>query len=270
LKNEEEVEVLAQLGLTLNQARAYLALLRTGPVAAKKLSEAARITRQDIYRVMPTLEQVGIVERLISSPTVYEATPIVQATRILLERKAAENIELRRKTRELVREVKKSSASPEFGDSEVVLVMIPGREAIVQKLGEALQKARRSVEVVTSRQRFSTVIIKFKDEYTNALERGVRIRVATERPAAEKAVYELVERLMKTGGFEVKCFSDAPAAVVSIFDGREASVTLSAIAHTPQASALWSNDACFVALAQSYFETKWHSSTEFSRAFSAC
>ena len=268
LQNEEKVETLTQLGLTLNQARAYLALLQSGPAAAKKLSEAAKITRQDIYRVMPTLEQVGIVERLISSPTVYEATPIQQGTRILLERKTAEHNELRRKTRELVRIVKKSSANQEFVESDALLVMIPGKEAIIQKIGEALQKTKRSIEVVTSRKRFSPAIFKFRDNYTNALERGVRIRVATEKPVAEKAVCEIVERLMENGGFEVKCFSDVPPAVVSIFDGREASVTLSQVAHTPRASALWSNDACFVALAQNYFETKWSSSTEFNRAFS--
>lgn len=268
MQNEEKVEALTQLGLTLNQARAYLALLQSGPAAARKLSEAAKITRQDVYRVMPTLEQVGIVERLISSPTVYEAAPIEQGTRILLERKIAEHNDLRRKTRELVREVRRSSAKQGFEESDVLLVMIPGREAIMQKLGEALQKAKRSVEVVTSRKRFSRATIKFKDEYKNALERGVRIRIATEMPVAEKEVCEIVERLMENDGFEVKCFSDATAAVVSVFDGREASVSLSEVAHTPWASALWSNDACFVALAQNYFDTRWSSSTEFSRAFS--
>lgn len=265
MENEEKVKTLTELGLTLNQARAYLALLRLGPVAAKKLSEAAKITRQDVYRVMPTLEQVGIVERLISSPTVYEATPIEQGTRILLERKIAEHNELRRKTRDLVREVRRSSASQEFVESDVLLVMIPGREAIIQKLGEALQKAKRSVEVVTSRQRFSPAVVKFKDAYTNALGREVRIRIATEMPFAEKGVCEIVERLIEKGGFEVKCFYDAPAAVVSIFDRREASVSLSEVAHTPWASALWSNDACFMALAQNFFENKWSSSTEFKR-----
>ena len=253
----------------MNQARAYLALIQSGPATAKKLSEAAKITRQDVYRVMPTLEQTGIVERLISNPTIYEAAPIQHGTRILLERKTAEQNELRRKTRELVRETKKSSADQEFVESEPLLVMIPGKEAIIQKLGEALQKAKRSVEVVTSRKRFSLALIKFKDEYKNALERGVRIRIATENPVAENGVCKIVERLMENSGLEVKCFSDVTAAVVSIFDGREASVSLSEVAHTPWASALWSNDACFVALAQNYFETKWSSSTEFSRAFSA-
>jgi len=268
LQNEEKLDALTQLGLTLNQARAYLALLQSGPAAAKKLSENAKITRQDVYRVMPTLEQAGIVDRLISNPTVYEAAPIEQGTRILLERKIAEHNELRRKTRELVREVRKSSANQEFVESDILLVMVPGREAIIQKLGEALQKAKRSVEVVTSRKRFSLAIIKFKDEYKNALERGVRIRVATEMPLDENGVREIVEHLMKNGGLEVKCFSDMTAAVVSVFDGREASVSLSEVAHTPWASALWSNDSCFVALAQNYFETKWNNSTEFKLVFS--
>jgi len=52
LNSGERIETLTSLGLTLNQARAYLSLLQLGPVGAKELAESSKITRQDIYRVM--------------------------------------------------------------------------------------------------------------------------------------------------------------------------------------------------------------------------
>ena len=78
---------------------------------------------------------------------------------------------------------------------------------------------------------------------------------------------KILQSLLTNSGFEVKFFPEAPEAIVSIFDGKEASVTLSAIANTAKASALWSNDLSFVALTQSYFKTKWNNSTDLNNVF---
>jgi HTH-type transcriptional regulator, sugar sensing transcriptional regulator len=265
LKIGERLETLTKLGLTFNQARAYLALSQFGPAGAKKLSEVSKITRQDIYRVMISLETAGIVEKLISKPTVYKAVPMRQGTEILLARKNVEYNDLLTKTRELVREAEKRQVSQKLEALDATFVIVPGKEAIVQKLAEALEKTQRSLEVVTSRFRFSPAILEFKDKYENALRRGVRIRITTEKHETEKAVQGIVQNLMANGEFEVRCFSDEPEAVVSIFDGKEASFTMSDTAHTQKASALWSNDLSFVAVTQAYFNQKWDNSTRFSK-----
>jgi sugar-specific transcriptional regulator TrmB len=268
LKNGEKIETLIQLGLTLNQARAYLTLVQYGPAGAKNLSENSKITRPDIYRVMPTLEQTGLIEKIINTPTIYKAIPIEQATGILLQRKNEENNQLQRKTKNLINTLKKTQKETESENQSSQVIMISGKDAIIQKLTEALSNTEKAVEVITSIQRFSPAIQQFKDEYQKALEREVKIQIATEKHPLEKTICKILQSLMTRGSFELKFFPEAPEAIVSIFDGKEASVTLSATANTAKASALWSNDPSFVALSQSYFKTKWNNYTQPKNAFS--
>jgi sugar-specific transcriptional regulator TrmB len=234
-----------------------------GPAGAKEISEVSKITRQDIYRVMLMLEQNGIIARVISKPTVFQAIPIRQATEILLERKRAQYNDLCDKTKELVQETEKSQTEQELQKQKTKFLMIPGREAIIQKLHEALNKTERSLEVVTSRQRFSPAILEFKDKYVEALERGVKIRIATEAHASKKEVLEIIQNLKKYRGFEIRKFYEIPEAVISIFDGMLISVSIAGTAHTPSASALWSNDSSLVALTSNYFKNKWKSAVQY-------
>ena len=258
MDNRERIETLMELGLTLNQARAYLALALVGPAGAKELAEASNITRQDVYRVMTTLEERGIAERLLSTPTVYKALPIEDVMKSLINRKIGEHRELQKRTRRLVVDVRGKQGEKAVQDDESQFIIIPSREAITQRLADALSKTSRSIDVVTSNERFSSAIMAFSKMYENALERGVRIHIAAEKHVVQNGALEIARNLSKSEGFEVRFFSFMPEAVVSIFDSKEASVTISSTANSPKARALWSNDNGFVTLARHYFENMWN------------
>jgi sugar-specific transcriptional regulator TrmB len=258
LRTEQRVETLTRLGLTSNQAKAYLALVQFGPLIAKELAVRSHITRQDIYRVVPELEEAGIVQKHIDRPCVYRAIPIDQGTAILLKRNMKQQQELRKKVRELTSDLKNSKVEPGNGRENPNFLMIHGREAIIQRLMEELVRIQRSLDVVTSSVRFSSSINAFADGYACALKRGVKIRIAAELHAPEKSALSIIKSLARDSGFEVRYFSGSPDAVVSLFDEELASITLSSVAHLGTASALWSNEKSFVALAKSYFESKWN------------
>jgi sugar-specific transcriptional regulator TrmB len=262
MNNGERIETLMELGFTLNQARAYLALALSGPAGAKELAEASSITRQDVYRVMGTLEEKGLAEKLLSTPTVYKALPIEQVIKGLLARKVGEHRDLQRRTRRLVVDVQSKHSSKTVQDEESQFVIIPSKEAIIQRLAEALSKTSRSLEVVTSSERFSSAILAFSRVYESAIQRGVRIRIASEDHVAQNGALEVARNLAKSQSFEVRFFSNAPEAVVSIFDSKEASVTISKTANSSKARALWSNDNGFVTLARHYFENMWNNSVK--------
>ena len=262
LNSGERIETLTSLGLTLNQARAYLSLLQLGPVGAKELAESSKITRQDIYRVMLALEEKGIVEKLILTPTLYRALPVEQVTAKLLDSKVAQQKALQRKTRQLVADVQTNGSDKPNQNEVSEFIMVPGKEAIVQRLSEALSKTNMSLDVVTSRERFSPAILEFAKAYGKALERGVRIRIAAEKHLPQNGALEITRNLTKVKNFEVRFFSCTPEALISIFDAKEASVAISKTANLARASALWSNDSGFVALARNYFENMWNNATQ--------
>jgi sugar-specific transcriptional regulator TrmB len=71
--NEKPLEglgVLVGLGLSARQAWVYLALLRVGPVRARVIAGLAGVPRQDVYRLLLELQQLGLVQKNLTAPIV--------------------------------------------------------------------------------------------------------------------------------------------------------------------------------------------------------
>jgi HTH-type transcriptional regulator, sugar sensing transcriptional regulator len=261
LKSEERIEILVDLGLTFNQARTYLALVQAGPSTAKEIAEISRIARPDMYRIIPTLQKEGMVEKLITRPVRFKAIPMLEILPIMLNRKREDQNELKLKTQELLSDFKNIHAKEREESNEFSIV--PGKKFIMLKLTENLLKAQANVYVVTSQKRFSTAILEFEKVYLKALKRGVTIKIGTDKHLPEEKVVKILQRLTSNPNFQVRCFDEAPLAIVSVFDNKEAFVTLSATSHLEGTSSIWSNNPCFIALAQSYFEKEWNNASDF-------
>jgi len=65
---EEAAKELASFGLTGNQARAYVALVKLRVASVSKIAQLSRIRREEIYRMMPKLERLGLVEKILGKP----------------------------------------------------------------------------------------------------------------------------------------------------------------------------------------------------------
>lgn len=103
IQNDEEcIQALMKLGLTLLQATIYLALAKLGKAGVKKISKASNVARPDVYRVIPALGKIGLVEKIVATPTMYKAVPLKEGISILLQQKTDENIELQKKTKALL------------------------------------------------------------------------------------------------------------------------------------------------------------------------
>ncbi len=81
------------LGLTHNQARICLALIELGPSKVEEISIVSEVTRQDIYRIIPSLQALGFVETTLSKPTIFKVLSLQEPPSILVnqrEKKTAE------------------------------------------------------------------------------------------------------------------------------------------------------------------------------------
>ncbi len=70
---EGKVQTLTELGLTGRQARVFLNLLKCESSTARALSMSSDLARQDTYKVLDELQELGLVEREISVPTKFTA-----------------------------------------------------------------------------------------------------------------------------------------------------------------------------------------------------
>jgi sugar-specific transcriptional regulator TrmB len=101
---DEHVETLVKLGLTSLQARIYLTVLTLQKANVGKISNTAEIARPDVYRVLPTLEKLGLVRKVLASPIMFEPTPLKDACTLLLQRKKEEYSEACERSMTLIKE----------------------------------------------------------------------------------------------------------------------------------------------------------------------
>jgi sugar-specific transcriptional regulator TrmB len=259
---DEEVQTLTCLGLTLCQARVYLALARSGMSTAKTISKVSKVTREDIYRIMPTLQKLGLVEKVITKPAKFKATSIQDAVSILLEHRTKEHSELHAKTKKLLQNFKENNAKTTILEEEPQFVLIPKKEALHQRRMKATQNAQTSIDVVTSWKRFQRAMISYAETLKKAVERGVKIRVVLEKPEGKNSLPEAIQASKKNPSVIVRCIPAHPTAVVMVYDRKEVFIITSPTARLTESPALWSNNPSLVELAQNYFETLWFTSVK--------
>ena len=155
--------------MTVDQARLYLALLQCGPATARQLADASKIARPDIYRIIPTIEKQGMVEKLMTRPISYQAVPAILVLPNMIKRKATEQTILIKETEELLANLRCNEAR-ESQDEDTSSVMVYGKNGVIQRLKVGLARASVSVCIVTSRERFSDAILEFADEYRECFE----------------------------------------------------------------------------------------------------
>ena len=98
---DEPIQTFMSLGLTFLQAKLYLTLVKLGNSGGevRKISRESNIARQDVYRILPQLEKLGLAVKIIASPTIYCATPLENGFSMLLNQKTDEYIELQKKAK---------------------------------------------------------------------------------------------------------------------------------------------------------------------------
>jgi sugar-specific transcriptional regulator TrmB len=65
----------------------YLATLRLGETPIEPISKLSHVRREDVYRALPRLYQLGIIRHLLGTPLRVTAVPLREATNILLQEK---------------------------------------------------------------------------------------------------------------------------------------------------------------------------------------
>ena len=79
---DKDVGIFTRLGLTNRQAEVYLTIFKLGQTTVGACAKTMQIARAEIYRAISTLEKIGLVKRVIASPTIFRAIPIADGLSI--------------------------------------------------------------------------------------------------------------------------------------------------------------------------------------------
>jgi sugar-specific transcriptional regulator TrmB len=265
LKTERNIKTLNQLGLTVNQARAYLALVKLRSANAKEISKASNIAQQDIYRVMPLLQKIGLVEKLVASPNRFKPNSPEHALSVLLRHREKENSILHEESTKLIEELSQSTANTDDQQDVAQFSIISGKKTILMKSRKAITEASESICVLTPWKHSAKNTQHFLAISKRALSRQVKIRFILYLPEKEADVFlKMMPHLREDSRFRVKFIFNEKPAIFSVFDRGQVFFPTQK-GSLGDAPILWSTNPNFAALTQDYFDMLWETAQESPR-----
>lgn len=257
----EAVQVLVRLGLTCNQARVYLTLVRSGMSTAKTISKSSGVAREDIYRIIPKLHQLGLVAKRLDTPSAYTAVPVQAAFMMLIKNRKQATAELEAKAKEIIQNFK-NNTTPATEEEPYEFILIP-KEAAAAKRKMMINDAQKRLDFVTSWERFTQPDASIATNLRNALKRNVEIRVIMSEPKGEKSSPELFQSwISKYPLFKPRWVQSTPEARLMLVDEKKVLFAKSAEASFEESPFLWSTNRSFVSVVQNYFDMLWLASFE--------
>ena len=242
------------LGLTACQAKIYLMLCHFGCLDAKNISKHTSIARQDVYRVTADLENLRLIEKVISRPTKFRAMPLEKGVSFLLKQKQNELDTIESKTKSLLDKFDSNNEEQFTVNSE--FVWVPGKEAFFYKMLTAIEKSQTSIDIVSSYKRVSNISI-FSDALEAAWTRGVKCHIIMEEPEKSRAAEKTLKFLTKHSGCAVRFIPSAPESVMNIYDQKEILLVTDPKARLVESPALWSNNSSLISGMHHYFSCLW-------------
>jgi sugar-specific transcriptional regulator TrmB len=256
-----DVEALTSLGLTLLQAKGYLALVKSGNATIKEISKTAGVARQDLYRITSELQKLGLVERVIATPTEFKAIELTEGLSILLQRVHEKEAESHKKILQLMQRYKDKKEKAKLQEDETQFSLL-SEQLAVRKEEKTLDNVQRSFDVIASCNNPHSVIFVDMEKIVEALQRGVEIRVIIDKPDEKKLLSDITKQLKKYSTFKIRCIPNAPKALTWLYDKKEAWICTCTHPVMKECPTLRTNNPCLLSILQDYFEIMWITAME--------
>ncbi len=261
--DQKNTETLIKLGLTKLQAEIYLALTKLGTGSVKRIADFTKIDRAHVYQIIIKLQELGLVEKILSKPCLFKAISLKEGMQVLLKRKNQEIRNIEKVVSKIREEEVDDSLYP---DLENQFILIPGRETHAREFGKVLSESKISFDNVFPNQRdFFRLIIAVKDNpFTGIFCKGnVKVRTLLcnpENEAIPKGAFEIIERLNKRGNFIFRYTKYRSPAMFAVVDNKTLVMHVGVASLWKDKPGLYSNNPCLVGMAKGYFDQLWQNS----------
>jgi sugar-specific transcriptional regulator TrmB len=248
-------KLLVELGLTPTEAIVYTSTVALGGASAKEISVAAGKERAQTHHALSKLQQLGIVESTLETPTKFRPVQIREAIDHLFQ---IQSMRLRKlgEQRQLLEESLQARAlrSPSIQETYSI---IKGRANTYLKMIESIQASEREVSLILS-ARGLTRLRRFRNFLRT-------VQTKNRKGVAFRIISEITPENLNDAKIIAKCSElrhvRHQATNASIYDGRIASVALSISEDLDLDAgdhiALWTSASSFAKTFESFFESVW-------------
>ena len=264
LSLDENAEMLSRFGLTRNQAKVYIATAQLRMASISEVSKVSKVRREDVYRMLPKLEKMGLIEKILGKPTKIRATPVEDALSILIKREQDMSNKkisaLKANKDEFLKHFKPSEMKLIFEEEEAHFALLSEREAILVRMRDIIKNAKRELDIVYSRNKLTQFICTFAEQLKKTISNGVKVRIISEVPDFEDPIPRIMEEHISPGPSMDLRYTDMPSSNYILADFSQvliATTTEEPIAEKP---CLWTNSDSLVRVFQESFEGYWQNS----------
>jgi len=253
---DEAVETLINLGLTILQARVYVALAKLGTSTSRLTAKEAMVASQDVYRILSELQETGLVEKIIAKPSMYHAMPLAKGLSMLLQRRKEKTRQLERTANLISKEFEstlRTTVKTDIGS----FVLIQKEEPIKSKAFELLDTAQMSLELMHDTHDTATYGELYNiGQKLSAKEIKVRDLVSRSNQSLQvtKAFASIIQ---KYPTFQLRYLNSSAPAKLIIKDSKEVLVSTTTKPNGSIHAFLWSDNPILVQIIQQWFVNVW-------------
>jgi len=256
MSNDENTHLLLSLGLSLNQAKVYLAILKLEKTTAGQIAKFSKVRREDVYRLLPALEKMGLIERLMGKPMEIRATPISDALSFLVSEEKNKFDKRLKGMRITVQKLSNNDWKLPLSEKESLYILIAEKKAILAKTSGLIRNSKKEVALIADKVRIIPILSQFSDEYKRAIKKGAQIRLIFEGESTSILLEEQVKKIIDVGSIHVK-FHHEPLNHFIMSDDKEAMINTTKENGLGESPSLWTNNSNLIGVLRTSFESDW-------------
>jgi sugar-specific transcriptional regulator TrmB len=263
LSQSDKIDLLMGLGLSPNQAKVYQTILQLGNATVINIAKSSSVRREDVYKVLPTLEKMGLAEKLIGKPIIVRATPVAGALSSLILDEKIKSDERIASMKTKFQELSKAKwVQPVVAsDNTSLYALIPEGKAITAKFSSLIVGAKISVFWIDTFKEILHVTSLLSSEIKRAVHNGVEVKVIIEDFKSDQYQKKQVQESMNIAPIVIR-FHNSSLNRFVIIDSKDAMISTDRRNISEGTTSLWTNDTNLIGILTGYFETAWNESYE--------
>lgn len=256
---EEIIEKLVSFGLTVNQAKVYLSIVQSGTTSVNRISKDTRLHRQDIYKMLPKLEKLGLITKTIDMPFMVNAVPIETGLHdlfLMFKQKSEENLNsLECNVRDLIDQVKAKPSE----DQDTKLTLLTTDKAIKNREDLSFKSTTHNIDFVLDEEMLNTAVIRYVCEHLQmSAKNGIEIRLVVEAPECSNLIKRFLAKInCGNNCLTAKIALNTRSKNYQIFDGRELCISTQQKTESEFPCILWTNDENIIIIYKDHFAKIW-------------
>ena len=269
---EKVFKTLVDLGLAKIDAKVYVFLAKKGPRKAQDVAGFLRISKQQLYPSLRSLQSKGLVNATLEHPARFSAVPFEKALDLFAKAKMEEAKSIQQNKDKILTDWQ-SIVIKEAEDKSARFTVIEGRKYVYSKIQQMIQETKKQLSIVTTvsglirADQYGLLDVAFN----HPLKSQVQFRFLTELSELNlDAMNSLLEKVPKTG-FNLKGRNPELGLKLSprmvIRDNEELLFFITP--HTEDDSCLWTTCKELVHSFATVFDELWHNSTDIEKKISA-